>query len=365
MPEERKAFKDYFDRDAAQRIAAQIAGAFPDFDSKQFVRLATRKLDGLEFHGRIKQFSDAIAGTLPTSLPDALPDCEQVTDGWLQWPIGQFIADHGIDHFDESMHAMIELTQRFSSEFAVRPFVEKFPTETFEKLLSLTDHPSPHVRRWCSEGVRTRLPWGRKLHHLIADPSPIWPILEKLKDDPELYVRRSVANNVNDLAKDHPQAVIGRCRKWSKQGSTDRDWVINHSLRTMVKDGHPEALAIIGFGPPKKLTAELRALPKRVNIGDSIELTADLSSEFSRSQKLLIDYAVHYVRKGGKTGVKVFKWKQVDLPARGAIKLTKKHAMRVTTIRALYPGTHKVELQINGERVAATKFDLAEATLPG
>ena len=115
-----------------------------------------------------------------------MSDCEdRHTDGWLQWPLGQFIADHGLDHFDASMHAMEELTQRFSSEFAVRPFVEQLPEKTFEALLGKTTHTSPHVRRWCSEGVRPRLPWGRKLRALVDDPSPIWPILEALKDDDE------------------------------------------------------------------------------------------------------------------------------------------------------------------------------------
>ena len=239
-------------------------------------------------------------------------------------------------------------------------FIETHPQQTFRKLTSLTTHPSPHVRRWCSEGVRTRLPWGRKLHDLIADPSPIWPILEQLKDDPEIYVRRSVANNVNDLAKDHADAVLERCRAWSKNATAEREWVINRALRSLIKDGHPQALRIIGFGPPKKLSAELRVKPHRISIGDSVELIATLSSNFSRRQKLLIDYAVHYVRKDGRTGAKVFKWKQIDIAARGEAVLARKHPMRITTIRALYPGTHKIELQVNGMRVAEAEFALLE-----
>ncbi len=369
MNEEQKPFKDWFDRDAARNLAAQVRAAHSGFDDKRFILIACRKLSGLEFHARIRQFSDALAATLPTSypkaikiltrsLPPVLSGCDQIKEGFLLWPFGQFIADHGLDHFEESMHAMTELTQRFTSEFAVRPFVEKYPSETFQKLLALTQHPNPHVRRWCSEGTRTRLPWGKKLHALIADPSPIWPILEKLKDDPELYVRRSVANNLNDLAKDHPAAVLARCKSWAKNASPERGWVINRALRSLIKDGHPQALKIVGFGPPKSLRADLQASPARIKIGDSVELTATLNNDFSRSQKLLIDYAAHYVRRGGKTGVKVFKWKQVDLATRGELTLTKKHSMRVTTIRALYPGTHKVELQVNGERVAETIFEL-------
>ena len=369
MSEESKLFKDWFDRDAARQLAALITAAFPKFDGKSFIRLATRELDELELLARVRQFSNALAELLPDSYPRAVdilvrslppaPDgSDQPDESFVLWPLGQFIADRGTDHFDESLHAMTELTQRFTAEFAVRPFVEKHPDKTFKALTALTTHSSEHVRRWCSEGVRTRLPWGKKLHALIADPALIWPILEKLKDDPEIYVRRSVANNVNDLAKDHPGDVIRNCRSWSKNASPERQWVINRALRSLIKDGHPQALKIIGFGPPKKLSADLQAEPKRISIGDSVELTATLSSDFSRSQKLLIDYAVHYVRKAGKTGTKVFKWKQIELPARGEITLTKKHSMRITTIRALYPGVHKVELQVNGERVAETKFEL-------
>jgi 3-methyladenine DNA glycosylase AlkC len=369
MPEESKLLKDWFDRDAAKQLAALITAAFPKFDGKSFIRLATRRLDELELLARVQQFSNALAEVLPDSYPRAVailvsslppaPDgSEQPDESFVLWPLGQFIADRGTDHFDESLHAMTELTQRFTAEFAVRPFVEKHSDKTFKALTALTTHSSEHVRRWCSEGVRTRLPWGKKLHALIADPALIWPILEKLKDDPELYVRRSVANNVNDLAKDHPEAVIARCESWSANASTERKWVINHALRSLIKDGHPEALKVIGFGPPKKLKAQLQVKPKRISVGESAELTATLSSDFSRRQKLLIDYAVHYVRKGGKTGTKVFKWKKIELPARDEATLTKKHSMRISTIRALYPGTHKVELQVNGVRVAETEFEL-------
>ena len=371
MPEERKPFKDWFDRDAAEQLAARIRSVHKDFDEATFIRLAVRKIDSLEFHDRIRQFSGALAGTLPDtyrkatdilvrSLPPALSSCEQIKEGYLFWPFGQFIADRGLDHFDESMLAMTELTQRFTSEFAVRPFVERYPERTFEKLTALASHPNAHVRRWCSEGTRTRLPWGKKLHHLIADPSPILPILEQLKDDPEIYVRRSVANNLNDVAKDHPAKVLKVCESWTENASREREWLINRALRTLIKDGDARALKIVGFGPPKKLRATLEAAPRRIAIGDSVELTAILSSDFSRPQKLLVDYAVHYVRKGDRASIKVFKWKQIELPPRSEATLTKKHPMRITTIRALYPGTHKVELQVNGERLAETEFELCQ-----
>lgn len=332
--------------------------------------MATRNLAKLEFADRIRQFSEALRSKLPESvpvalsiltesLPELLPDCEDVTDGWLQWPIGQFIADHGLDCYDESMSAMIELTQRFSSEFAVRPFVEKYPRPTFKKLLALTKHPSAHVRRWCSEGTRPRLPWGRKLRDLVANPNPIWPILEKLKDDPELYVRRSVANNLNDIAKDHPDIVVERCRAWLGKGDDNRQWLVRHALRSLIKAGHSEALALIGFGPPDKLRAKLRITPGRIGVGGSVEMRVEISSTAKKSQRLMVDYVVHYIRKSG-TSAKVFKWTAVDLAANGEVALKKRHSMKLSTIRALYPGVHKVELQVNGMRCAESRFRLCE-----
>jgi len=366
---ERKAFKDWFDRKAAQAMASQVAAAAPGFDETGFVRRATRNLSKLEFNARVQQFSNALRATLPesvphalatltNSLPAALPDCEAVADGWLQWPVGQFIADHGLDHFDESMAAMIALTKRMSSEFAVRPFVEHRQDATFARLLSLTSDSNPHVRRWCSEAVRPRLPWGRKLRALVEDPGPIWPILEALKDDDELYVRRSVANNLNDIAKDHPQLVVKRCKQWKKGGNEHRSWVIRHGLRSLVKDGQPGALAVIGFGPPKELSAALSIRPRQIEIGDQIELTARIETAAANAQDLIVDYAVHYVRKSGKSSSKVFKWTTTRLPAAGSVTLNKRHPMKLTTVRALYPGVHRVELQINGVRMAEASFRL-------
>lgn len=302
--------------------------------------------------------SKASLRTLTKSLPDPLPNADAVTDGYLQWPIGQYIADHGLEHYDASMNAMIELTQRFSSEFAVRPFVELHPDRTFGRLLELTGHPNLHVRRWCSEGTRPRLPWGKKLRDLVADPSPIWPIVEALKDDPELYVRRSVANNLNDIAKDHPKLVVKRCRQWSRKSNPARDALIAHALRTLIKDGDPDALAVVGYGPASKVTATLSASPRRIDLGDKVELTAKITSGARKTQKLLVDFAVHYVRKKGETSAKVFKWTKRELAAGETIELSKALAMKATTIRALYPGKHLVELQINGTRVAQTSFTL-------
>ncbi len=368
---EKKSHKDWFDRAAANALASQIQAVHSRFDNKRFVSLCCKDLTSLEFNDRVKQFAAAMHETLPAaypravkilqkSLPAELPDCDAVTDGWLQWPVGQFIADYGVSHFDESMQCMVELTKRFSAEFAVRPFVQHHADETFEFLCSKVADKNPHVRRWCSEGCRTRLPWGAKLNDLIANPLPVVPILEALKDDTELYVRKSVANNLNDLSKDHPSMVVDLCRDWSKNSNPSRDWIIRQGLRSLIKDGDKHALKIIGFSKPDGIDAKLTLSDRQVRIGESLVITAALNNASRKKQQLLIDYIVHYQGKGSASRRKVFKWTTVTLKANEKHVSEKKHALKRTTIRALYPGKHKVELQLNGEIVAAKNFELTE-----
>lgn len=368
MAREKKLFKDWFDEHAVSALEEQFSRAYPSFDGELFRRSATQGLEKLEFSERVKQMSEALAMTLPSdrkkalavlvrSLPECLPGEEETTNGFLHWPLGQFIADHCVDHFEESFEAMVALTQRFSAEFAVRPFAERYPARTFERLLQLTTHPSPHVRRWCSEGVRPRLPWGGHLKHLIEDPAPLWSILEALKDDPSLFVRRSVANNLNDISKDHPNLVVGRCRAWIKDASKEREWVVKHGLRSLVKDGHPGALQILGYLPPENLKATLKC-SSAVRVGESLELSADLSSSHQKRQNLVVDFILHYVRSKSQTSGKVFKWKTLVVEPGQTVELQKRHSMRKTTIRKLYPGNHKVELQVNGEVLASAEFEL-------
>ncbi|MGF1655672.1 MAG: DNA alkylation repair protein [Verrucomicrobiales bacterium] len=369
---ERRLFKDYFDQTAAERMAHQVGSAWKEFDIPRFVELATTDLGRLEFHGRIHQFSKALKACLPEStpralsiltesLPPALPNAEAITDGWLQWPVGHFIADNGLPHFEEAMEAMIELTQRFSAEFAVRPFLESYPTKTLTRLLGLTAHPSVHVRRWCSEGCRPRLPWGKTLQSFIQDPTPLWPILEALKADPERYVQRSVANHLNDIAKDHPDLLLKKFRAWTKDGLSKDSFVIQHGLRSLVKAGHSEILHFLGFGDCPNVAGELSLTPKTVSVGDSVQLILVLRNEGKSSATLLIDYGVSYVRQRGRSGTKVFKWTKRTLRAGEVIEIRKMHSMRATTVRALYEGEHKVAAQINGRILAETSFRLRTA----
>jgi len=365
---EKKKFKDWFDEEAVDRLAEQFSSSWEGFDTERFRNVAASGLEQLEMSGRVDQIAGALAEVLPddrdaaleilsSSLPLILPDCDAVTDGWLQWPLGAFIAAYGTDHVDTAFSAMIELTQRFSSEFAIRPFVLSDPLGTIARLQKLTTHASPHVRRWCSEGIRPRLPWGGNIPSFIEDPTPLWPILEALRADPELYVRRSVANNLNDISKDHPEDVLRHCQSWWGE-SDETDHMIRHALRTMVKDGHPGALALMGYEDPKgHVEANLQVIPSSIPIGNSIELNLTLRNTGKKPFPVLIDFGIEYVRKKGHSA-KVFKWTTRELSPGNMISLKKRHAVKETTIRALYPGKHPVWVQVNGHECCRGEFTL-------
>ncbi|MEM7469437.1 MAG: DNA alkylation repair protein [Pseudomonadota bacterium] len=367
MEPERKKFKEYFDREAAKALATQIIRVYAKFPKKKFIDACLLDLSAKEFNARVAQFSQALKISLPNDIPTALeilreslpaplPNCDAVMDGWLQWPLGQFIADEGVEYFDESMLTMTELTQRFSSEFAVRPFVDMRQQETIKYLRDLTGHDSPHVRRWCSEGLRTRLPWGKKLTGLIENPKPVIPILDALKDDEEEYVRRSVANNLNDLSKDHPALVVDKCSKWYRGQNPKRVKLVKQALRGLLKDGDVSALAVLGFGNVSDLKVGLSATPSTIKLGSAVTLNAEIESQSARDQELLIDFIVHYVRKNGSKSPKVFKWKVATLGSKETLTLQKKVAFKKTTVRELYSGKHMIELQINGRQVGKAEI---------
>lgn len=368
---EKKLFKDWFDQSAAELLAEQMRKPFPRFPRKKFIQSATHQIESKEFLDRVKQFSSALKQSLPQHIPDALSiiresfppaleTCESISGGWLQWPVGQFIADHGVSCFDDSMRTMVELTQRFSAEFAIRPFIELAPEKTLAYLMDLTRHPNPHVRRWCSEGIRPRLPWGKRLDQFIINPAPILPILERLTGDRELYVRKSVANNLNDISKDHPDIAIDFCGKLNETRCPHAEWIQKHALRSLVKSGNAVALKSLGYGMPRDLTVDLLVFPQRIRIGDSIRIEARIQNSGGQSIPIMIDYVIGFVRQNNRVGRKVFKGSSISLPGKKTHTFQKSHRIQFTTVRRLYPGRHTVGIQINGCVVAQSGFELED-----
>lgn len=250
--------------DAVDCLAHNIGRVHPSFDRRAFRQMAMRGLEGLSILERGDHLAQALRRHLPEVYADAVevlvrsltPPLEATDDLGLgvffYLPHVRFVAEYGLDPahnggrdpFEASLRAQYEITRRFSAEFSIRPFLARWPERTLDRLIEWTRDPDPHVRRLCSEGTRPRLPWAMRLKAFQADPTPVLPILEALKDDPELYVRRSVANHVGDIAKDHPERAFALCERWLAGASAERKWLIRHAVRHPAKKGAAAALEL-------------------------------------------------------------------------------------------------------------------------
>jgi 3-methyladenine DNA glycosylase AlkC len=274
--------------------------------------------------------------------------------GFLAWPLAQYIEEFGLSYPEDSLGALKEITKEMSAEFAVRPFLLKFPTETLNVLKNWANDPNAHVRRLVSEGTRPRLPWGQRLPHFLADPSHCLPLLRMLRDDPEIYVRKSVANHLNDISKDHPDLLVKEMRAWLKGASKERRWVVRHACRSLIKAGHGPCLDLLGFSPAGISAARLNVSPQRLILGGQLAL--GFTAIPTRDESWLIDYAVHHRKANGRTSAKVFKWKVLKVQKGKAVEIQKKHAIRVISTRRYYDGKHAVEILVNGQPVAKAGF---------
>src|SRR5215211_4802104 len=311
--------KNSFGPEVPARIARMIKEADNTFDEHAFLTDALIGYQDLELTPRAWQIADALGHDLPQDYERAIDilmaslgpklDMAELTgmDVFVYLPHVFYVAKFGVDHFEASMRAQYELTQRFTAEYCIRVFLERYPQRTLARLRQWAQDSNVHVRRLVSEGTRPRLPWAPRLRAFQDDPQPVLQLLELLKDDPELYVRRSVANNLNDIGKDNPAALIETCRRWMKDASRQRSWLVRHALRSAVKRGEPEALEILGFLPATGVQVhDVHIAPAAASIGDSITFTVELSNEGSATQRLLIELRVHFVKANAQPSPKVF-----------------------------------------------------------
>jgi len=365
-----EAFKTFLNAAVVRTAAGHLHRAWPDFDARAFERRSLAGLDALEMKARAMQIADALEATLPTDFDHAaavleasLAPLDDETGAlglraWALWPVGEFVARRGIAHPARALTALHAITQRFTAEWAIRPFILAHPQLCWDTLARWADDPSEHVRRLVSEGSRPRLPWGMQLKGLIRDPSPTLPLLRALQDDPSEYVRRSVANHLNDIAKDHPALVSQWLGAHLPGASVERRALLKHASRTLIKQGHADTLAAWGLGRRMEGEASLAVSPRRVCVGESLRLDVTLRSASPRPQKLAIDYAVHHVKASGETTPKVFKGWVLELGPHEERSLSKGHSMRLITTRRYHAGPHGVDLRVNGEVVATAGFNL-------
>jgi 3-methyladenine DNA glycosylase AlkC len=373
-----EALKNYYGPDVPARIAGMITEVDSSFDQDAFLADALDGYQTLELTPRAWQIADALGRHLPQDYERAIetliaslgPKLEvaELTgmDVFVYLPHVFFVAKFGVDHFEPSMRAQYELTQRFTAEYSIRVFLERYPRQTLARLREWASDANVHVRRLVSEGTRPRLPWAPRLRAFQSDPRPVLELLDLLKDDPELLVRRSVANNLNDIGKDNPAALIETCRRWMKDATPDRSWLVRHALRSAVKRGDPEALELLGFLPATGIqVSKIRIAPAVASIGDSVTFTVDLSNEGSITMPLLIELRVHFVKSNGRSSPKVFALKELKLQPHGSARLTKQISIAQHTTRTHYPGEHRVEVLVNGRTIGTGVFDIvAESRVP-
>lgn len=307
------------------------------------------------------RYSTALAQVLPTDRDHSiriLTDSLGPEVGWNELkgmepfrflPFVFFVADQGLDCFETSMQAQYELTKRFTAEFSIRAFIEWDPDKTLARLAEWARDPNVHVRRLVSEGTRPWLPWAPRLRSFQEDPSPVLELLEVLRDDPEDYVRRSVANNLNDISKDHPERALDVAERWWVDASQERRRLVRHALRTLVKAGNSRALAVLGYRADSPITIRsVTSSPKEAEIGDRVRIEIELENPSEEEARALVDLRIHFVKANGATRPNVFKGAELALKAGGSALVRKSVSLAQHSTRKHYPGAHRVEVMLNG-----------------
>ncbi len=369
---EKFSLKDHlFNKTKIAQIAGEIHNVYPSFRENQFTREVVAKFPELELKARITWIAECLKRHLPVDYREAVgvmlralpapnnPDLSDDDFGdFIYAPYNEFIARYGCNKKDLSfsLNALYELTMRFSAEDAIRYFINAFPKETMEKLLLWSKDSHYHVRRLCSEGTRPKLPWSQKINIPVTAPIPI---LDNLFSDSTRFVVRSVANHVNDISKVDANLAIEKLSQWKKSGKQtqkEMDYIIRHSLRTLVKDGNPKALKLLGVSHKVDVSVSNFTLPAKVKMNSALEFSFTLQAK--ENANIIADYILYFQNKTGKlNGKKVFKLKKLSINKGESVVLTKRHALREQmTTRKLFRGEHEIEIQINGKPLGKKSF---------
>lgn len=358
--------KDFVDRESVKAIIDSIAAVAPGVPSRQIVRdVFDDEWEGRALKQRIRHIAVTIRSYLPAGYPEALAimrDAAEIVEaGWMSvWAFNDFVEEYGVADPDISLPALEQFTKLASAEFAVRPFIKRYPDRMAEQMAAWSQDPDPLVRRLASEGYRPRLPWGMGIPSLKKDPSPIIPVLATLRDDPSEDVRRSVANNLNDISKDHAALAVRLLNEWAND-SAEMQSLTRHALRTLLKKGDSDALELLGFSPkPAVHVIVLGVDPVSVPVGGSVVFVVQLGSSAREVQQLMIDYAVVYQTASGSGSRKVFKGSVVDLSPGETVSIKRKVSLAQRTTRRIFPGPHEVEVQVNGVVLGSVQFDVVE-----
>ncbi|ADM37045.1 conserved hypothetical protein [Bacillus spizizenii str. W23] len=343
--------KEIYNEKLISRLIHHIKASCPDFNQDSFEeQLLQEDWPELALKERMRRITVSLYETLPKRYNEALAilrDAAPHFKGLSGILFPDYVEQYGLAHWEESIKALEYFTQYSTSEFAVRPFLLLDQEKMIAQLLKWSEHENEHVRRLASEGSRPRLPWGKSIPALKLDPSPVLPILEKLMQDESLYVRKSVANNLNDISKTHPHLLRKIADQWYGTHS-DTDWIIKHAYRTLLKKGDKQALALFGYENADSIQLhDLTCQSSRIAIGKSLEFSFFIHSD--RDQKVRIEYAIDFVKARGQRHQKVFKITETNIRKNETKSYTKIQSFKDLTTRKHYKGIHTLSVIINGE----------------
>lgn len=351
-------------------LASGFQHVYSSFDSSTFLedtfngRWITMSVDK-----RLLYLSTALNKSLPNNLNKAvsiiiemlshIQECEDYNP-WSYMFLPCYVTCYGLDNLKTSTQAFEKITQYTSCEFAVRPYILKYPNEMMDQMLSWSTHNNLNVRRLASEGCRPSLPLATALPIFKKDPGPILPILENLKNDESDFVRKSVANNINDISKNNPSVVIKLAKSW-KGNTKNTDWIIKHGCRSLLKAGIPEVMEIFGFGSVENLSIrDFKLESSSVEIGGDLRFSLQLINNNNMQSNIRLEYGVYYKKANGSLSKKVFKISEKIYPGNSITTINRKQSFRMMTTRKLHPGEHRVSIIINGIEFEKTEFELRD-----
>lgn len=351
----------FFTQASIRKLAETLSTIHPAFEVDTFLNLIyDSNWEALELKAKMHHVTRCFGATLPNTFQEALNILKKAilnVSGFEVMSFPDYVEMYGMEEWDLAMPALAYFTPFGSSEFAVRPFLDRDPARAMVYMSTWAEDPDPSVRRLASEGCRPRLPWAMALPKFKKDPTLIFPVLDKLKNDESEMVRRSVANNLNDISKDNPLLVLDVCGRWFGR-SKETDKIVKHACRSLLKAGNPRAMRLFGFCDPDRLGVEgldIDAHP--VKIGDSFIFSFNLRVKGKEKSKVRLEYVVYFVKAKGKLSPKIFQYSEkVYTP--GSYSMTKKHSMMDQSTRKHYPGEHQLAIIINGVEKARLAFEV-------
>lgn len=359
-----KKVKDIFDLTFINELGQNLSNhSGPTFKLNKFTdAVYLSDWDSLEFKQRVRRISTAMNGTLSQEYEEALKVLHKVApkfDGLAGIIFPDYVEQYGLDHWDLSMNALEHFTKFSTSEFAIRTFLLINEQKTLNYVFCWMNSTNEHVRRLASEGCRPRLPWGQSVPSFKENPLPLIPMLENLIQDESLYVRKSVANHLNDISKTHPHIIIDLINKW--QGKNERtDWILRHASRTLLKQADKDVLRLFGYETTESLHVHnLMIFKQQIHIGEDLQFSFDIVSEMK--SKVRIEYAIDYVKKNGKRSRKIFKISEVSFEMGQIKKYHRRQSFENMTTRTHCSGLHTLSIIVNGAMKESIDFHLNQS----